>query len=249
MIILYVYIKFYSDMCDIVYNIYYYICTLERDFGRWSHLVHPPDDCFRCHYNCLQRDWRSHPHLSYSIIQGCAKNSHSREQGLAETPGEAIKVGSNVQECFPELARGDGTIYMWSLKLGLYFGKDISLRMLRLASIHSLHLWQVFLGEGTELRVIPVMCTPPYLMFRTTREKHTSAVCMPVHGKHLVRRPQSEGSKESLNEGHLHYSQYFFPSCIGFRFKGGWRLWFPGAVNPTLIALWHVLEGRSCCYQ
>lgn len=32
---------------------------------------------------------------------------------------------------------------------------------------------------------------------------------MPVHSKHLVRRPESESSKESLNAGHLHYSQYF----------------------------------------
>lgn len=39
-------------------------------------------------------------------------NSRNREQVLEEMPRQAIKVSSNIQECFPELAHGDVTIYM-----------------------------------------------------------------------------------------------------------------------------------------
>lgn len=151
-------------MC-VLYDIYIYISYTfyvhirkRLHVRRHSCLAHPPDDCFSCHYYCLQRDRRSHPHLTYSIIQGYAKNNRNREQVLAETPRPAIKVSSNIQECFPELAR---LFICDPSNWGVYFRKDIFLRMLRLAFIHSLHLLKVFLDEGTELQVNLVIRTPP----------------------------------------------------------------------------------------
>lgn len=75
-------------------------------------LVHFPGDCFSQYYYCIRHSWTSHPHFTYSIIQGCAMNSRSREQVLADMPRQAIKVSSNIRECFPELAHEDVTIYM-----------------------------------------------------------------------------------------------------------------------------------------